>query len=210
MACAALASALLCAPGPAAAARLTGLWPSAPAARTGWPAAAWPVALGGIGGLLAAGPGGAFAGVIVVFTVRRRQVRRRAGKAADATARQLADAVGRVSDELRTGSHPATALGGVTADGPYARELLAPAAAAARLGDGVPAALRGAAVGRSDVGADLQRLAAAWALAERYGVPLAELLAGVQSDIRWPHRSRRGTRSSSERKHDRGRASRPR
>ncbi len=185
IACVALAAALLCAPGPAAGTRLTGLWPAPPAARTWRPGSALPVALGGFVGLLLAGPGGAFAGGLVAVTARQRQVRGRAAKAAAAVAQQLADAVGRVSEELRAGSHPAAALGGVTADGPHARELLAPAAVAARFGDGVPAALRRAAVGRTDVDADLHRVAAAWALAERHGIPLADLLAAVQSDIRW-------------------------
>lgn len=184
-ACVALAAALVCAPGPQAVTRLTGLWPAAPAPRTWRPGAAWPIALGGLGGLLVAGPGGAFAGVLVAFTARRRLVSRRAEMASVAAARQLADAVGRVGEELRTGSHPAAALGGVTADGPYAREILAPAAVAARLGDGVPAALCRAAHGRTDIGADLHRMAAAWTLAERHGIPLAELLAGVQRDIHW-------------------------
>lgn len=184
-ACVALACALLCAPGPAAGARLVGLWPVSVTAANRRPGAAWPVVLGGLVGLGLAGPGGAVAGGLVAFIVRRRHVRGRARRVAAEAARQLADAVGRIGEELRTGSHPAAALGGVTADGSHARTLLAPAAAAARLGDGVPAALRRAAALRPDVGADLHRLAEAWALTERHGVPLAELLAGVQGDIRW-------------------------
>jgi hypothetical protein len=49
----------------------------------------------------------------------------------------------------------------------------------------VPAALRRAATGRADVAADLERIAGAWSLAERHGVPLADLLAKVHDDVRW-------------------------
>ena len=72
-----------------------------------------------------------------------------------------------------------------TADGARARLVLAPAAAAARLGAGVPAALTQEARQRPEIALDLRRVADAWALAERHGIPLAELLAGAQSDIRW-------------------------
>ncbi|HEX3260852.1 MAG TPA: secretion system protein, partial [Pseudonocardia sp.] len=80
-------------------------------------------------------------------------------------------------------SHPAVALAGVTADGPVAARLLTPAATAARLGDDVPAALRR--VQDTAVTTELARTAAAWSLAERHGVPLADVLAGVHDDIRW-------------------------
>jgi tight adherence protein B len=62
---------------------------------------------------------------------------------------------------------------------------LGPAAAAARLGDGVASALRRGAAGRPEIGADVERIAVAWSLAERHGVPLAELLARAHDDIRW-------------------------
>ena len=114
---------------------------------------------------------------------------------ASATSDQLADAVRRMTDELRAGSHPVAVLTGVEADGPLARELLSGAATAARLGDGVPTALRragaGSAVGATgragdgQVRADIERIAVAWSLAERHGIPLAGLLARAHEDIRW-------------------------
>ena len=185
VACAALAAAIGCLPPPPGATRFAVLWPvtAIRGRRIAWAAA--PAVLGGLTGLLLAGPGGALAGALVAFTVRRRQARHRAAAAAAAAAAQLADAVSRITEELRAGSHPAAALAGVRADGPLARDILAPAAAAARLGDNVAAALRRGAVGRPGIGPDVERIAVAWSLAERHGIPLAELLGSAHHDIRW-------------------------
>lgn len=186
--CLVLAAALLCAPGPVATGRLAALRPAtATARRRRWWSAA-PVVLAGVTGLFVAGPAGAVTGALLAVTVRRRRHRARVAKDAGSTAAQLADALRRMTDELRAGSHPTAALTGVEADGPLARAILAPAAAAADLGDDVPAALRRAAGGQPDVAADVERVAGAWALAERHGIPLAELLAGAQDDIRWGFR----------------------
>src|SRR6185312_4186804 len=57
---------------------------------------------------------------------------------------------------------------------------LAKAAGAARLGGDVPAVLRSAAP--AHLRSWLNRLAQAWALADRYGIPLADLLEAVRSD----------------------------
>lgn len=185
LACAALAAAVGCAPAPAAAARLRALCP-APARYRRWrPRSAAPVLLGGLAGLFLAGPGGALAGAVVTATVTRRRRRGRAAAAAAAAAGELADAVRRITDELRAGSHAAAALAGVAADGPLARAVLAPAAAAAGLGDGVADALRRAAADRPELAADVERVAVAWSLAERHGIPLAALLGRAHDDIRW-------------------------
>lgn len=183
-----MAAALLCAPGPGSAARLAGLYP-APAPTRRWPpGAAAPVLLGGLLGLLVAGPAGAGTAALLTVVVRRKRRRTRATRVATTAGSQLADALRRITDELRAGSHPTAALAGLDADGPLAREILAPAAAAARLGDDVPGALRRSAADRPDLAADVERVADAWALAERHGVPLADLLAGAQEDIRWGFR----------------------
>ncbi|GAA1320174.1 hypothetical protein GCM10009610_48190 [Pseudonocardia xinjiangensis] len=144
-----------------------------------------PILLGSCAGLLAAGPGGALAGALVAFTVRRRRASHQVSTIAATTSGQLADAVSRITEELRAGSHPAAALGGVRADGPLARDILAPAAAAARLGDSVSAALRRGSAHRPEIAPDVERIAVAWSLAERHGIPLAELLARAHHDIRW-------------------------
>jgi tight adherence protein B len=187
IACIALAAALLCVPRPAAATRIAGLWPAVGAHRSTRPRSAvpWTVFAGAGLGLVAAGPGGGIAGLLVAMTVRRRRAAVRRADAAAATAAELAAAVSRMADELAAGAHPAAALAGTVGDGPLARDVLGPAAAASRLGDDVPHALRCGADRRPEVRADVDRLASAWALADRHGVPLAELLAGTQSDLRW-------------------------
>jgi tight adherence protein B len=221
----ALACALMCAPSRVARARLSALWPRVAPVRRRRLRIGGPAALGVVAGLLTAGPGGALAGLLLVTTIARGRATR-ATEAAEATgAAELADALRRITDELRTGSHPAVALAGSTADGPVASALLVTAAAAARLGDDVPAALRrGAAggpdaeadpnaavprrsgakatatrrpavAGRPGVRAELERVAAAWSLAERHGIPLADLLAGVHNDIRWRVRFGAGVRA---------------
>lgn len=185
LACAALAAAVGCLPAPVGTARFAALWPVPGPGRRWRPGITAPAVLGGLLGLLAAGPGGALGGAVVAVTVGRRTARRRRGATAQATAGELADAVARITEELRAGSHPAAALAGVRADGPRARALLSAAASAARLGDGVPAALRRGAGGHPAVAADVERVAVAWALAERHGIPLTELLARAGEDIRW-------------------------
>ncbi|WP_224388733.1 type II secretion system F family protein [Pseudonocardia sp. ICBG1293] len=135
-----------------------------------------------LGGLLL-GPVGAVCAAGVAWGVRRRLAARRAADRAGATAAELADALARVTDELRTGAHPAAALAGHVHDGPLARALLEPAAVAARIGEPVPEALRRAA--RGPARRDIDRIAAAWELADTHGAPLADLLTGLLDDIRW-------------------------
>ncbi|SHK42847.1 tight adherence protein B [Pseudonocardia thermophila] len=144
-----------------------------------------PVLAGTLAGLVAAGPGGAIAGTVVAAVVRRRRAAARADTAAAAVTEQLAESIGRISEELRAGGHPAAALAGVAADGPLARDVLTAPVTAAALGDDVAGALRRGAEAHPAVADDLHRMAAAWTLAERHGVPLAELLGGVRAQMRW-------------------------
>lgn len=184
VACSLLAAALLCLPGRSGAARLAQRRPAAPRPR--WrPGAAVPIVAAGVAGGLVVGPGGAVAGVLVALVVRRRRARRASVVAATLAAGQLADALRRITDEVRAGGHPATALAACAADGPLAAALLAPAAAAAGLGDDVPTALRRAGTARPEVTADLDRVAATWSLAEHHGIPLADLLGAASDAIRW-------------------------
>jgi tight adherence protein B len=184
-ACAALAAALVCAPPPPAVTRLAALWPTLRARRTRWPSIVGPVLVGGLGGAALAGVGGALAGALAALVVRHRRARRRAAHDRATAAEQLAAAVARITDELRAGSHPAAALAGTDADGLHARSVLAPAAVAARLGDGIVPALRRGGDGRPEISADVERIATAWTLAERHGIPLADLLGRAHEDIRW-------------------------
>ncbi len=184
-ACAGLALVILVAPGSPAPARLSGLRSRRiRRGRRGLPVAA-AAGLGALLGFLLAGPAGALSGAAVAARWRHRYARARVERAAAALSVELADALGRITEELRAGAHPAAALAGTEADGHHARSALAPAARAAALGDGVPAALARGAAGRPEVARALRRTADAWALAERHGVPLAEVLAGVHRDLRW-------------------------
>jgi tight adherence protein B len=185
LACAAFA--LVCLPGPVAAGRLRAAV-AAPTPRR-WhrrhlPTAAW-LAAAGAAGLAVAAAGGALAAALVALTVRRRRARRATAASAAATAGEVAEALRRITDELRTGAHPAAALGGVGADGPRAAAVLADAAAAARIGDDVPRALHRSAARHPEIAGDLARIAGSWSLAERHGIPLADLLARAQHDIAW-------------------------
>lgn len=168
-------------------ARLRGLTPGS-VARWRWPAPGTPAVYGAalVSGWVALGPAGAVCAIGVAGLVRRRRAARRIADRGTRACAELADALARITDELRTGAHPAAALAGLGADGPLARELLSPAATAARIGEPVPDALRRTAAGdRAGVTGDLERVAAAWELADRHGAPLADLLGGVLDDVRW-------------------------
>ncbi|MFC5231844.1 type II secretion system F family protein [Pseudonocardia zijingensis] len=185
VACAALAAAIGCAPPPRGVARFAALWPARRARHRSGPHLIGPVVAGALGGAALAGVGGALAGALVALVVRHRRAVHRAARLRDTAAEQLAAAVARITDELRAGSHPAAALSGIDADGPHARSVLAPAAVAARLGDGIVPALRRGGAGRPEIGGDVERIATAWILAERHGIPLADLLGRAHEDIRW-------------------------
>ena len=183
----ALAAAVLCLPGPDGRARATALWtvPVGAGTERRWPVRVLVPSLAAGAGFVLAGPAGALAGALVALLVRKRRRATRETTAAGTATTELAAAVGRIADELAAGAHPAAALAGTDADGPAARALLAPAAEASRLGDDVPGALLRTA-GRTGARlADVERLAAAWTLAERHGVPLAGLLDGVRRELEW-------------------------
>ena len=184
--CAVLALAAAVNHGPVGTARLADLHHRPGGAlRVGTLPAVAAAGLGAVAGLLALGVAGAVAGAGVAATWHRRRCRGRLDRAAASAATELADALGRITEELRAGAHPAAALAGVRADGPLARATLGPAATAAALGDGVPTALTTEARRRPNLARELHRVAGAWALADRHGVPLADLLAGVHADVRW-------------------------
>jgi tight adherence protein B len=141
----------------------------------------------GIGALLA-GAGGSLAAAILAGTATARwragQDRRSAATAATA----LSDVLGVLVAELRAGAHPGDALraaAGTPAERspgvpPHVLRALAAAAATASLGGDVPAVLRSA--GPAPLRSWLDRLADTWSLADRHGIPLADLLDAVRSD----------------------------
>lgn len=187
LACVALTLAVAALPGSTAAARLAGLdgraHPAAASRRL--PATTAAMGAGMLVGLLSLGPVGAVTGGLLAARWRHGRRRRGALRDATATATELAEALDRIVEELRAGAHPAAALAGAEADGPLARAVLAPVAAAAALGDDVPTALAAQAARNPAVARDLGRIAQAWALADRHGVPPADLLAHVLGGIRW-------------------------
>jgi hypothetical protein len=161
VACLALALAVVTFPGRTASQRLAAVQrrPAVPHGARVLPVAVVVVA-GALAGLLALGPAGAMVGAAGAVTCRNVRARGRRDRAAAATSAALAAALDRIVEELRTGAHPTTALQGAATDPEPASTVLLPAATAAALGDGVPAALAAEAARRPEVARDLRRVAA--------------------------------------------------
>lgn len=85
--------------------------------------------------------------------------------------------------QLRAGAHPAAAAEGAAAEsGPAVGQVFQDMAATVRLGGDVATVLE-AHDGAAELREPLGRMARAWALAERHGVALADLLDAVRSDV---------------------------
>jgi tight adherence protein B len=203
MAVAALASGALCWPAEVGRGRLTELRrrearAQVAAARKSWAVRRCGLLLlalaAGIGALLA-GPGGSLAAAMVTGTATARWRAGRDCRVAATAATGLSDALGVLVAELRAGAHPGAAVRAAAdthTDRPSTVSSMASnvptdvvralsaVAAAASLGGDVPAVLRGA--GPAPLRSWLGRLADAWSLADRYGIPLADLLEAVRSD----------------------------
>lgn len=128
--------------------------------------------------------GAVVGGALAAIGLRRLRARRLAAARVAAT-RAVADAVGALVAELRAGAHPAVAADAVADDasagGPAA--ALRAIAAAARLGGDLDVALADVAATGQPGSAALQRVARAWTLAQRHGLPLAEVLDAVRCDL---------------------------
>ncbi len=189
---AALAAAALAWPGGIGRSRLTDLrrsvrWPQRGSAGESWATRRFGLLLVGLatgGGALLAGLGGGLAAAMVTGTASARWRTGRNHRVAASAATGLSDVLGVLVAELRAGAHPAAAVQSAAdthADGaPDVVRVLAVVAAAARLGGDVPAVLRSAAP--THLRPWLDRLADAWALSERHGIPLADLLDAVRCD----------------------------
>ncbi|MGW0173458.1 type II secretion system F family protein [Rhodococcus sp. NPDC003322] len=120
----------------------------------------------------------------VGYRVRRsRRTRRRAGEL-----RTLLAALEVVIADLRVGAHPEAACNGAADEtrGSVAQAFRS-AAATARLGgsaaQGLVAGGRRGESGDADIASDLDRIAAAWKIAERHGIALADLLEAARADL---------------------------
>jgi tight adherence protein B len=132
-----------------------------------WPVVRWlfPAALAG----LLAGAGGAIAAGVLTLAWRQEwQAHRRAG--ADlARAAHTATALRTMVAELRAGAHPVIAAEAAAEVVPAVSADLRRLAAAARLDGELPASA-------------LPRLAAAWTLGRRHGLPMADVLDAARRD----------------------------
>lgn len=144
-------------------------------------------------GVVLAGPGGLLAGAgLAVVGVRTWRAQRRTRQHREHAA-HWAGGVRLLVAELRAGAHPAAAAEGAAADAaPEVAGMLRSTAATARLGGDVAAALAAATntahtgaahTGTAHTAVATGRMARAWALAERHGVALAELLDAVRRDV---------------------------
>jgi tight adherence protein B len=184
LACAALALAVVTFPGHPARLRLAAVHrrPVVPAGARVVPVALV-VAAGALAGLLALGPAGTVVGAAGAVAYRHTRARVRRERVAAATSAALPATLDRIVEELRAGAHPTTVLQGAVTDPEPASAVLRPAATAAALGDGVPAAPRGEAARRP-------RSLRSAARHRRVGARRtarcpADLLAGVHADLRW-------------------------
>lgn len=146
------------------------------------------IALAAAVGTQLAGPAGTLAAAMAAGTATAGWRGARDRRAAAAATTGLSDVLGVLVTELRAGAHPGDAVraaadahaGGLPGTLPDAARALAVVAAAARFGGDVPAALRS--TGPAPLRSWLARIADAWSLADRYGIPLADLLDAVRSD----------------------------
>ncbi|GAB0103433.1 type II secretion system F family protein [Nocardia sp. JMUB6875] len=189
------ASAILVMPLPTAHRRFRGLFRRAEYARklgSKWMIRATPLL--GAPLVFLTGPGPVVAAVLVAATLaaRRRRARRERLQAADSA--QLIEGLESVIGELRIGAHPSAAaqVAAQETTGEVARAF-AVSAARSRLGGSGAEGLRrpGAAVA-----GELARVAAAWQVAERHGLALAELLTAARLDLLGRKRFRDRTRAA--------------
>lgn len=150
--------------------------------------------LGASAGALLGGPLPAVAAAVIAITGHRRWRARRSALRAARAASALGAALEVLIAELRVGAHPAAAcaVAAEEVDGPVA-VVFAEAAARARLGASAADGLHS-----SDPGldAELDRVAAAWRVAEERGVALAELLDAVRRDLAGRRRFRSRTEAA--------------
>lgn len=139
--------------------------------------------LGALGWILF-GPGAGVAAALLGVVGCWRWRSRRRLLASLAGVDGLAEALRSLVAGLRAGAHPADAAELAAADAePQAAGAMRAISAAARLDGDVDRALDSARTGPPLLAAALDRLAKAWVLAGRHGLPLAEVLDAVGRDL---------------------------
>jgi tight adherence protein B len=157
-----------------------------------------PLVLVGVAALLSllfVGLGVAVAVAVGGVTARAlwRSHRRLTGELSSAEA--MTDAVHGLVAELRSGAHAVVAAESAARDAKEpARAVLTAISAAARLGGDLATALHRFSVESPTLAPVLRPLAHAWSLAQRHGLPLADVLDAVRKDVagrvRFAHRVR--------------------
>lgn len=147
-------------------------------------------------GLALAGPGGALAALVLAATLLAHRASAHAERERTAGTGALAEALSSFAAEIRAGAPPAAAAASAGADAhPVAARVMSLIGATAHLGGDVPAALRAARTREPAVAAHLDRLAGAWALADRHGIALAGPAGAVAHDLRARARMAGGLRA---------------
>lgn len=187
----AAAGALLCWPAARARERMHRMWHGDAACaakasrRPTWFGVAPLVALASLAlGAGAAGIAGACAAPVLVHLGDRYWRSRRRARIRRNRVQEFAAGLRLFVAELRVGSHQADAAEGAAEDAPAGvAPLFRNLAATTRLGGDATAVLAGEAATDAELAGPLGRMARAWSLAERHGVPLADLLDAVRRDV---------------------------
>ena len=182
------ALAVLCAPTSAARRRLTP--PTSGGCRSGptRPGVGVAAVVAVVAGAVLTVPTVGIAAAMVVGTVAHRVRRAHRDRRRDGEVRALLAGLDVAVADLRVGAHPESACLAAAAESTgRPAEAFRSAAATARLGGSAAAGLlTGAQRGdnrASGVASDLGRIAVAWRIAERHGIPLAELLEAARVDL---------------------------
>ena len=161
------------------------------------PPTAWMMAAGPVAGLVLGGVAAALAAGMVLGVVVWRRRRRRRTERADRHRDDLLTALSLMIAELSVGAPPARACAAAAAEMTSSTGSV-DSPAAQHDTDGVAAAL-GVLAGRAELGGDVlddlddavtngdeqswRRIAVAWQTSDRYGLPLADLLDAIRSDL---------------------------
>ncbi len=177
-------AALLCWPDARAVTRLRAIAGQRPRKRlrTPRPRAVTAMSAAVVAGWLSAGFGGALAATLLAVTIRRQLRVRTESHQALTAVDGLAEALRTLVAGLRAGAHPATAAELAAEDAPPQTAVTIRAiAAAARLDGDVAAAINTART--PALATALGRVTTAWQLAQRYGLPLSDVLDATRRDL---------------------------